>query len=75
MGPTIKLQDEDASIKRVFDRISTSFIFISKGFAALQSYFILDTEQTKKIKTHPLEFAKITYQYFMIIQFCKLFES
>jgi hypothetical protein len=75
MRSNVKLQDEEVAIKRVFDRISTSFIFISKGFAALQSYFTLDTEQTKKIKTHPLEFAKITYQYFMIIQFCKLFET
>jgi hypothetical protein len=75
MNSTINSRIKDDDIMRIFARVSTSLIFISQAYAYCESYFSIEANIANQIKGSPFEFSRITYQYFMVIQFCKLFEK
>lgn len=72
-----QFKNEDQEIVRMFDVISTTITFVSQSYSYFYnfSYGNLSEEERRLTYNEVFRFYKMTSQFFMVIQFCKLFES
>lgn len=74
MPAKFNLDQEDENIKRIIERAATTMLFVSQAYSYCASYFTADIKVSNAALEEPIKFARITQQFFMVIQFCKLFE-
>jgi hypothetical protein len=68
---------EDPAIKRIFDNISTTIIFISQAYAHFNAYSFGDfsEEELPQVRNEIFTFQNIASQFFLVVQFCKLMDK
>ena len=68
---------EDPEIKRLFDSISTTITFISQAYAMYDAicFSKLEPEDGAELKNEIFTLQAMSLQFFLVVQFCKLFET
>jgi len=72
-----KYKNEEEGIKRLFNTISTTFIFISQAYCQFEAFSFGDftDEEILQLKNEIFTFQVASFQFFMVVQFCKFFEK
>lgn len=73
----LKYQSADANIIHLFDTISTTLSHVSQAYAYYNAYAFgdLTAEEKQLVSSEVLRFNRMTAQFFLVVQFCKLFET
>ena len=67
---------EDEAIKNLFDHINTTVIFISQALSQFEAYSFLklSDEELLELKNEIFSFHVKSFQFFIVVNFCKLLE-
>ncbi len=70
------LENEDKKIVDLLDGAATVLIFMSKAYSNYVAYSFVDYKDAYPgdLSIEPLKFSRFSFQYCLIVQFCKLFE-
>jgi hypothetical protein len=68
---------EQEEIKWLFDNVSSTIINISRALCQFEAYCFMEfsDEEVLQLKNDILTFHVITFQFFIVVNFCKLFET
>ena len=72
-----RFKNEHPDVKRMFDTISTTLTFVSQAYSYYHGFTATDqSDEERTISNNEVfRFQKMSAQFFMVVQFCKLFES
>ncbi len=69
-------ENEEKWIQNIFDSSGTTLIFLSQGYSHFNAYSFtpFTVEENLHLKDEIFSFHAMSFQFFVVVQFCKLFE-